>query len=268
MTRLLSVCCAVLLLPGALAAQQTSDARVRGALPQEAADIVVGQLEAMAVDGLPQAPVVNLVLEGVSKGHPPAVIVGAVEALVSDIIDARAAFEGSGRNPSAREVESATTALRMGVDPTTITELVRAAPQGRSLEVPLLVLGGLAQSGMPADQALATLQQGLVADRADVDLVRGLSNRGTGRASGPPPGAGGGAAAGGGGGQGPGGAGGSVPLGPPEGAGRPPEANPGGRGGPQGGGFPNGGPTDGGARGGGPPDGGPPGGRGRGGGGL
>src|SRR5690606_3547965 len=96
----------------------------------------------------------------------------------------------------------------------------------RSLSVPLLVIGGLAQRGLPSDEALGRVLQRL-SDRADdATLVGELGPRPPGRTGGPPElfGPVGPAA------RGVPGPGVSVPVGPPEGAG--PPANRPGRGGP------------------------------------
>ena len=111
----------------------------------------------------------------------------------------------------------------MGVDGADVAELARSGPPGRSLAVPLLVMGGLAQRGLPSDQALDAVRERLAASAPDVELLGTFGGPGLGLGRGLPPG---GVAADLAGGR----AGLPVPVGPPDGAGRPPGGR--GRGGP------------------------------------
>jgi len=122
----------------------------------------------------------------------------------------------------------------MGVDGAAVSALAQSAPSGRSLAVPLFVIGSLVDRGLPSDEALRRVLERLQARAADADLER-LPEQVTTR--GRPAGVGGGRPAGVGGGP-PAGVGGGRPTGvggPPAGVpgnpgrgGRPPGV-PGGR---------------------------------------
>jgi hypothetical protein len=62
--------------------------------------------------------------------------------------------------------------MRMGVDGATVSELARSGPSGRGLAVPLLVIGALAERGLPSDDALAAVRDRLAARADDAELLR------------------------------------------------------------------------------------------------
>ena len=210
---------AAALIPMSVAGQQDPVTRLSEVLPPDVASQVISRVESARAMDLPIQAVANLALEGVAKGRSSEEVLAAVELLVADLGRGREALVSAGRAPGAGEVEAATTALRMGVDGTDVAALARSGPEGRSLAVPLLVLGGLAQRGLPSDQALEAVRERLAARAPDAELLStfgGPANRaGLGRGLGLAPG-GPGADIGG------GRAGLGVPAGPPDGAGRPP----------------------------------------------
>ena len=178
---------AAALMPLAVAAQQDPVQRLAEVLPSDLAAQVTARVEAARAEGLPTQAVANLALEGVAKGRSSEEVLLAVDALVSSMGAAREAILAAGREPGAGEVEAATTALRMGVEGSAVSELARSAPAGRGLAIPLLVMGGLAQRGLPSDDALEAVRSRLAARAADSELLStfGLPGRGLGRGFGP-----------------------------------------------------------------------------------
>lgn len=162
------------LLPVSLAAQQDPSERLTEVLPPEISALVLDRIEAARARDLPTRALANLALEGVAKGRSADEALAAVELLVGDMGRAQDALQAAGRAPAAGEVVAAATALRMGVDASAISELARAGEAGRSLSVPLLVMGGLAQRGLPSDEALAAVLDRLSAGADDVGLLRDL----------------------------------------------------------------------------------------------
>ncbi|MGD2046611.1 MAG: hypothetical protein PVJ80_04510 [Gemmatimonadota bacterium] len=207
-------------MPLAASAQQDAVTRLNEVLPADLATRVVAQVEHAREMGLPVQAVANLALEGVAKGRSADEVLAAVELLVVDMGRAREALASDDRPVAPGEIEAATTALRMGVDGSDVAELARSGPPGRSLAIPLLVMGGLAQRGLPSDQALQAVSERLAARVGDAELLGTFGAPGLG---GQNPGVGpGGANPGAGGGRGAGAGGADVPTGPPDGAGRPP----------------------------------------------
>jgi hypothetical protein len=172
------------LLPAGLSGQQNPVDRLAEVLPAEVAARVIEQIETAQARALPAGAVANLALEGVAKGRSADEVLSAVEALVVEMGVAHDAIRSAGRAPGAGEVEAAAAAMRMGVDGSSIQELARAQPTGRSLAVPMLVMGGLAQRGLPSDQALERVSARLAAQADDAALMNDVPRMGSGTAVG------------------------------------------------------------------------------------
>lgn len=167
------------LLPASVVGQQDPVDRLAEVLPADVAAQVIEQVEAARARALPAGAVANLALEGVAKGRSAEDVLSAVEALVGDMSVAGDAIRAAGRAPGSGEVEAAAAAMRMGVDGSAIQELARAQPSGRSLAVPMLVMGGLAQRGLPSDQALARVSVRLAAQADDASLMSDVPQMGS-----------------------------------------------------------------------------------------
>lgn len=146
--------------------------RLAEVLPESVREQVLDRIEAARARELPEQAMANLALEGVAKGRSADEVLAAVELLVADMGRAQEALRAAGHAPAEGEIEAATTAMRMGVDGTSVSELARSGPSGRSLTVPLLVLGGLAERGLPSDEALAAVRDRLAARANDAELLR------------------------------------------------------------------------------------------------
>ncbi|HUG38290.1 MAG TPA: hypothetical protein VML54_15135 [Candidatus Limnocylindrales bacterium] len=162
---------AAALVPVSAAAQEDPSQRLAEVLPPDVAAQVLDRIEAARAGELPAQAVANLAMEGVAKGRSGAEVLAAVEALVGDMGVAREALQAAGRPPVEGEVEAATAAMRMGVDGAAISELARSQASGRTLAVPLLVIGSLAERGLPSDEALAAVRDRLTAGASDAALL-------------------------------------------------------------------------------------------------
>ena len=163
---------AAALLPVSATAQQDPSERLGEVLPPEISAQVIERVETARARELPTQAVANLALEGVAKGRSAAEVLAAVQLLVGDMGRAQdALLQAAGRAPAEGEIEAATAAMRMGVDAEAISELARSQPSGRTLAVPILVIGGLTERGLPSDQALAAVLDRLSAGTDDVGLL-------------------------------------------------------------------------------------------------
>lgn len=159
------------LAPAALAAQQDPVARLREVLPADVADKVIPIVTEALSHGLPHGPIVSRALEGSAKGRSGDEIVAAARAMANDLAAAHSALERGGRAPLADETEAAATTMRMGVDGRAVSELASSAPSGRSLAVPLAVLGALVANGLPVGEALAALQDRLAGRATNAEIA-------------------------------------------------------------------------------------------------
>lgn len=159
------------LLPLLLAAQQSPVDRLQAVLPADVANEVMGIVTDATNHGLPGDAIAERALETVAKARSGADAVAAAQALAADLAAAHDAIVGAGRTPDASEIEAGATAMELGVDGATVSALVSAAPSGRSLAVPLAVLGALVNRGLPSDDALQAVSDRLTARSSDAQLV-------------------------------------------------------------------------------------------------
>src|SRR5574341_215826 len=159
-------------LPALLAAQQSPVDRLRAVLPTDVADQVVDMVTDATSRGLPGEVIADRALEAIAKAKSGAQARTAAQALGSELATARGALVRGGRAPDASEIESAASAMELGVDGATVSALATSAPSGRSLAVPLAVIGALVNRGLPSDDALRAVVDRLNTRAAsDADLV-------------------------------------------------------------------------------------------------
>jgi hypothetical protein len=147
-------------------------ARLREVLPADVAGRVLARIAEARQRGLPAAALEQRALKFAARGIAPAAIeraVGEHAARQARATEVLASARGA-RHPAGDEVDAGAEALRQGVDGATIAALARSAPSGRSLAVPLQVLGTLAGRGLPADDALARVQARLAARAGDAEV--------------------------------------------------------------------------------------------------
>lgn len=172
-------------------------ARLREVLPADVAERVLARIAEARSRGLPAQALENRALKFASRGIAPADVERAVTEHSRRLAGAQRALEaGRGSRPATDEVEAGADAMRQGVDAASVSALAKSAPSGRSLAVPLFVLGSLVERGLPADEALARVRDRLVARTTDADLERMPGEMGrrpadAGRGTGAPQGPGG-----------------------------------------------------------------------------
>jgi hypothetical protein len=147
--------------------------RLREVLPADVATRVLERIADARAHELPADALEQRALKFAARGIAPADIERSVAEQAERMAAARAALESArGAKPSDDEVEAGAEAIRQGVDATGVSELAKSAPSGRSLAVPLYVLGNLAASGMPAADALQQVRDRLAARASDADMEK------------------------------------------------------------------------------------------------
>ncbi|MEX2152683.1 MAG: hypothetical protein WD825_05040 [Gemmatimonadaceae bacterium] len=147
--------------------------RLREVLPAEVADRVVAKIAEARSRGLPAAALEQRALKFAARGVSPADIERSVGEQSARMERVQAILQQArGRRPANDEVNGGAEALRMGVDGAQVSALARGAPSGRSLAVPLLVIGSLVDRGLPSDQAMQRVLARLEARATDADLER------------------------------------------------------------------------------------------------
>ncbi len=164
---------ATLLFASVASAQKAHDpsAQLREVLPASVADHVLATIADARAHSLPAAALEQQALRLSRKGAKPADIQKSVDRSAADMKQAKGALEKSGHKPSSDEVVAGSALLDRGVDGAKVSELAKSAPSGRSLAVPMYVIGTLMDRGMKSDAALAKVSARLAQHATDKQLT-------------------------------------------------------------------------------------------------
>jgi hypothetical protein len=159
---------------GAIAAQTPATdaaARIREVLPPDVAVHVLAAIAAARTRELPAQALENRVLKFAARGVPPKDIERAIDEQADRMTRGRNLLEEArSKRATGDEIDAAAEALRKGVDRAKIADLAKTAPSGRSLAVPLYVIGSLIDRGLPSADALRRVRDRLEARATDSDL--------------------------------------------------------------------------------------------------
>jgi hypothetical protein len=157
-------------------------ARLRQVLPPDVAAHVLTVIAGARTDGLPAGALEQRALKFAARGVPPADIERAIAEQAERQARVKVLLEAARGAASDDEVDAGAEAIREGLDGHDVSALAKSAPSGRSLTIPLYVLGSLTSRGLPSDKALARVSQSLAAGAGDADLealpAQALNSRG------------------------------------------------------------------------------------------
>jgi hypothetical protein len=165
-----------LMASSALAAQTPAadpSARLRQVLPADVAARVLAVIAKARSRELPAEALENRALKFAAKGVDARSIERALveqEARMEQVRDTLQ--RARGRKPEGDEIEAGAEAMRKGVDGGKVSALARSAQSGRSLAVPLYVIGSLVDRGLPSDSALQRVADRLKARVSDRELEK------------------------------------------------------------------------------------------------
>ena len=177
--RMLTVLGTGIVIAGTAAAQTPAydpSARLREVLPADVATKVLATIAEARSHNLPAQALEQRALKFAAKGVEPKLIAKSIGEQEDRMEQAKDAIDDV-RKPSDDEIEVGAEALRQGVDGSAVSELAKSAPSGRSLAVPLFVIGSLVDRGLPSDEALARVLARLQARASDNDLENLAGNR-------------------------------------------------------------------------------------------
>lgn len=147
--------------------------KLREVLPADVAERVLAKIAEARARELPAAALENRALKFASRGVTPAEIERSVVNHAERLERAKQNIERArGGKATGDEIDAGAEAIRMGVDGAKVSELAKSAPSGRSLAVPLLVVGSLVDRGLPSDQALQRVLERLQARATDREIER------------------------------------------------------------------------------------------------
>jgi hypothetical protein len=146
-------------------------ARLREVLPADVAQRVLARIAEARARQLPAEALENRALKFAAKGVDPKNIERSVNEQAARMETARAALASGRRStPAGDEIEAGAEAMRKGVDGASVSLLAKSAPSGRSLAVPLFVIGSLTDRGLSSADALQRVLVRLRARASDTDL--------------------------------------------------------------------------------------------------
>jgi hypothetical protein len=163
---------AALFAAGTLGAQTPAfdpSARLREVLPADVVEKVLATIADARAHELPARALEQRALKFAAKGVEPKLIAKSIEQQEDRMEKAKDALDDV-RKPDDDEIEAGAEAIRQGVDGAAVSELAKSAPSGRSLAVPLFVIGSLVDRGLPSDEALARVLAKLQARASDREL--------------------------------------------------------------------------------------------------
>lgn len=147
--------------------------RLTTVLPADVAQHVLSVIRTARADRLPADAIESRSLKFAARGIAPDDIARAADEQLSRMRSARDLLHRARTQaPSGDEIEAGAEALREGVDGSAVSKLAQSAPSGRSLAVPLYVIGSLVSRGLPSDEALARVQTKLAARASDADIQK------------------------------------------------------------------------------------------------
>lgn len=156
---------------GAGAPPPDAATRLREVLPPDVAVRVLAVVASARDSGLDASALEQRALKFAARGIPAADIERSVEQQALLQARARALLVAARGTPASHEeIAAGAEAMREGVSGEDVSSLAKGAPSGRSLAVPLYVIGSLAARGLPSDAALERVLARLRARASDADL--------------------------------------------------------------------------------------------------
>lgn len=184
--RTLTLMSVFLALATSVSAQSSSadlTTRLRQVLPAEVVEQVIATVSDARSRGLPARALEQRALMLAEKGTKPRAIARSISDQSRAMGEAKAALaRGRSGRPADAEVVAGADVIRKGVDGSKVSELAKSAPSGRSLAVPLFVIGSLVDRGLPSDAALARVLERMNARATDAELSRLPEQAAAGRA--------------------------------------------------------------------------------------
>lgn len=145
--------------------------KLREVLPADVAGRVLATIADARARELPAQALENRALKFASRGVPANEIERSIRATAVRMDSVKRAIErGRGVKAQGDEIDAGADAMRKGVSGGDVSALAKNAPSGRSLAVPLYVIGSLIDRGLPSDEALARVQERLAARASDREL--------------------------------------------------------------------------------------------------
>lgn len=146
--------------------------RIQDVMPADVAERVLAHIAAARSRGLPAEALERTALKGAARNVAPEQIERAVAAQSERLARSSEALASArSQRASGEEIEAGAEAIRKGVDGAAVSAMAKSAPSGRSLTVPLYVLGTLVANGQATNHALASVVERMAAKATDAQIA-------------------------------------------------------------------------------------------------
>lgn len=151
----------------ALAPAGAQDPRIGTRLDAPSRAAIAALVDSARAQGIPVAPLMEKVYEGMGKGADGPRIVAAVRSLTLEMASAHRAL---GTVASADEIKAAASAMHAGVPAVELGKMKKQSGLRRSLTLPFTVLADIVSRGVPVETAANAIRSLMGAGAKDADI--------------------------------------------------------------------------------------------------
>ena len=151
----------------AIAPVGAQDPRIGNRLDAPSRTAITALVDSARAQGLPVAPLMEKVDEGMAKGADGPRIVAAVRSLALEMASAHRAL---GTVATVDEIKAAASAMHAGVPAVELGKLKKQSGLRRSLTLPFTVLADIVSRGVPVETAARAIRSLMGAGARDADL--------------------------------------------------------------------------------------------------
>ena len=151
----------------AIAPVGAQDPRIGNRLDAPSRTAITALVDSARAQGLPVAPLMEKVDEGMAQGADGPRIVAAVRSLALEMASAHRAL---GTVASVDEIKAAASAMHAGVPAVELGKLKKQSGLRRSLTLPFTVLADIVSRGVPVETAARAIRSLMGAGARDADL--------------------------------------------------------------------------------------------------
>lgn len=151
----------------ALAPARAQDPRIGTRLDAPSRAAIAALVDSARAQGIPVAPLMEKVYEGMGKGADGPRIVAAVRSLTLEMASAHRAL---GTVASADEIKAAASAMHAGVPAVELGKMKKQSGLRRSLTLPFTVLADIVSRGVPVETAARAIRSLMGAGAKDADI--------------------------------------------------------------------------------------------------
>lgn len=151
----------------ALTPARAQDPRIGTRLDAPSRAAIAALVDSARAQGIPVAPLMEKVYEGMGKGADGPRIVAAVRSLTLEMASAHRAL---GTVASADEIKAAASAMHAGVPAVELGKMKKQSGLRRSLTLPFTVLADIVSRGVPVEIAARAIRSLMGAGAKDADI--------------------------------------------------------------------------------------------------